>query len=68
MGKAEEWARSRLTPPWKPSKLSVSFLFGEVVVSCFSKYCCRTFLNDVTAMFNGQLLFNRVMHVKLVCT
>lgn len=27
-----------------------------------------TFLNDVTAMFNGQLLFNRVMHVKLVCT
>lgn len=25
----------------------------------------HTFLNDVSAMFNGQLLFNRVMHVKL---
>lgn len=68
MGKAEEWARSHLTPPWRRSRLSVSFLCDEVVVLCYWQYCCRTFLNDVTAMFNGQLLFNRVMHVKLVRT
>lgn len=31
------------------------------------KVCVHVFLNDFKAMFNGQLLFNRTMHVKLVC-
>lgn len=65
MGKAEEWAPSRLTRPWKRFRLSVSFLCSTGVRLCFWKCGCA-FLNDVTAMFNGQLLFNRVMHVKLV--
>lgn len=29
-------------------------------------FALGTFLNPCKAMFNGQLLFNRVMHVKLV--
>lgn len=40
-----------------------SFLFLQLGFLAF----CVYFLNYPSAMFNGQLLFNRTMHVKLVC-
>lgn len=39
-------------------------LFLLLLFIVFLRFLC--FLNYPTAMFNGQLLFNRTMHVKLV--